>query len=178
MALFLLILISTSLAAFTGNYPTGTTDASSETVIVTDGKDVGACSCNIVKNSCDTSCCCDEDCPKPVIDLWLSNSEKYCNSKTVDNVKPLTKCVNRNIIVHWNNRMGLEMYENTNENLFCVESDKASGATKFYNPYGGSDTDRKTLLSYYFIPESFNTSNDASAITKAYFTGDLIELII
>jgi len=61
-------------APFTGNYPTGTADTTDQTVTVTNGKDVGSCSCDLTEFSCDNSCCCDPDCPAGVLTLWLSDS--------------------------------------------------------------------------------------------------------
>lgn len=92
-------------------------------MVVKDGVDLGACKCDLKQGSCDPSCCCDTDCPEEVLDLWVTNSDVFCNSLVSEIVKPRVKCINKGILFRSNDRMGLQMTTNEIENLFCVESD-------------------------------------------------------
>lgn len=103
MALVLFsLLLSIAFAPFSGYYPIVTPDELVKTVNVQNGLDVGSCSCNLVANSCDSSCCCDPDCPQATLDLWLSDATAFCNANVNTNLKPLTKCLDANIMGFWN----------------------------------------------------------------------------
>lgn len=170
----ILLCLSLSLAVFTGNYPTGAAD-DGQTVEVKNNRDLGSCSCDLTLNSCDPSCCCDTDCPQAVLDLWLSDSDAFCDTLVDDSIKPLTKCVDRNILFRWNKRMGLQMSENKFEDEFCVESDKASQTTTFFD-YRTPDVNQNQLLDEYFKIKSESATDEESVRLRAYFTGDLIDL--
>jgi len=72
----------------------------------------------------------------------------------------------------YNERMGLQMTENLNENLFCVESD---GSTSLdFRSQVDSEYDTSILYDLFQETEAVYRDEDSER-TRSYLAGDLIE---
>lgn len=67
-------------------FQTLTTDFSllnslNSTVVISESKDIGLCTCDLTPNACDYLCCCDPDCPSAITSKWISDSNNICLDK-------------------------------------------------------------------------------------------------
>jgi hypothetical protein len=52
------------------------------TVVISESKDIGACSCDLTPDSCDYLCCCDPECPSKITSIWISDPNNICLDKS------------------------------------------------------------------------------------------------
>jgi hypothetical protein len=52
------------------------------TVVTSESKDIGLCTCDLTPNTCDYLCCCDTDCPTEMSNAWLNNPADVCLNKS------------------------------------------------------------------------------------------------
>ncbi len=57
-------------------------NTSSSTVVISESKDLGPCSCDLTPDACDYHCCCDLDCPDKVTAAWIGDSSNICLDKS------------------------------------------------------------------------------------------------
>lgn len=85
---FLLFIIKSLLSNAQFNYfKTMETDftllnSTFSTVVISESKDIGACSCDLTPESCDYQCCCDQDCPTSITSIWINNQKNVCLDKS------------------------------------------------------------------------------------------------
>lgn len=58
-------------------------NSSTSTVIISESKDLGPCSCDLTPGVCDYLCCCDSDCPEKVTTDWINDSKNICLDKSI-----------------------------------------------------------------------------------------------
>ena len=51
------------------------------TVMISESKDIGICTCDLTSNTCDYRCCCDKNCPSFITNIWEINNE--CLNKSI-----------------------------------------------------------------------------------------------
>lgn len=52
------------------------------TVVISESKDLGTCTCDLTPNTCDYLCCCDTECPSDLITTWLDDPNNICLDKS------------------------------------------------------------------------------------------------
>ena len=57
------------------------------TVVISESRDLGVCSCDLTPNACDYQCCCDTECPTSIITLWISDPNNVCLDKSKLKIK-------------------------------------------------------------------------------------------
>ncbi len=85
------------------------------------------CSCDLVAESCDPFCCCDQSCPKEITDKWSEN-ESCANveyDSQVKQVKHFSRCFKMLEQYKFNNEKGLNTYFDPFLKLVCVAIDNA-----------------------------------------------------
>ena len=145
---------------FRGNYPapTSVNDTGNSNA------DISQCSCDLTKNSCDISCCCDTDCPAATLTLWRSEANRFCNSLVYEELQPLTRCINRNYVFRTNKRMGITIDDNDSKDDICVTlDDDDNSATYFDEITLDSTEDAPTIFNRWFDWE--DTSDDPQEYT-------------
>lgn len=66
-------------------YPiSGAVDTNSITTPIDEKTGFGTCTCDKTLNTCDTYCCCDNDCSTAILDYWKSNYNTYCTRSYTD----------------------------------------------------------------------------------------------
>ena len=85
----LLILIFQIIYSYSQSnyYSTLTTDFSKlnttySSVVISESKDLGACSCDLTPSACDYQCCCDTDCPTTITSIWINDPNNVCLDKS------------------------------------------------------------------------------------------------
>jgi hypothetical protein len=68
-------------------YQTLTTDYTklnslNSTVVISESRDIGTCTCDLTPNTCDYLCCCDIDCPSKITSVWLDDPNNICLDKS------------------------------------------------------------------------------------------------
>ena len=86
-SLLLLIIQIIYIYSQQGYYQTLTTDFSKlnttySTVVISESKDLGACSCDLTPSACDYLCCCDQDCPSQITTTWINDANNVCLDKS------------------------------------------------------------------------------------------------
>ena len=92
------------------------------------------CSCDMVAESCDPFCCCDQKCPQNIRDEWSTNQRckdvKYPDS--VKQVKMFSDCFNQEEQYKFNNQQGLNTYFDPFLKLVCVAIRNAPEMDYYY----------------------------------------------
>ena len=52
------------------------------TVVISESRDIGTCTCDLTPNTCDYLCCCDIECPSDIINTWLDDPNNICLDKS------------------------------------------------------------------------------------------------
>jgi hypothetical protein len=65
--------LETNLSLINGTY---------STVVISESKDLGSCTCDLTPDSCDYLCCCDPECPTKITSIWISDPNNICLDKS------------------------------------------------------------------------------------------------
>ena len=52
------------------------------TVVISESKDLGTCTCDLTPNTCDYLCCCDTECPSTLTNTWIDDPNNICLDKS------------------------------------------------------------------------------------------------
>lgn len=80
------LLIGISHAQLNSLYTiSGSINTNDLTTPVYDKTGFGICTCDKTLNSCDTYCCCDNDCSSSILSYWKANYNTYCTRNYIGN---------------------------------------------------------------------------------------------
>ena len=95
-----------------------------------DGKNEFPCGCDLTENTCDYQCCCDDDCPKNIINYW---KEKQKCTNEVNTLNYFNyKCINEKLIAFPHLRKGTDELKESVKNKKCFGNDNSPKMKEIY----------------------------------------------
>ena len=173
----LLILFWIWIAKITGQFR-GKYQITTVNTTATSNLKISDCSCDLTVGSCDISCCCDTDCPASTLKLWQADSTAFCNSVVFNELKPLTKWMNKDYLAFTNKRMGITIDDNKSKKDIWVTLDDGDNSGNYYNEINFKSTsDALTIFNRWF--EWIDTSDDPEIFLQdnlvLYNRGDAVQ---